>query len=200
MIKEPILEGPPVRIEETDALIAVDVQNDFCPGGALPVQGGANVVPAINRLSPTFHTLVFSRDWHPPDHCSFSDTPEFRDGSWPVHCVQHSPGAEFHGDLIVPLDAKIIDKATEPDTEDYDAFQDSDLTEYLRSRGVRRVFVAGLATDYCVKFTALSSAREGFETWLVLDGCRGVAEATTKAALEEMKQAGVKTCRSPELE
>ena len=185
-----------MEVSASDALIVVDVQNDFCPGGALPVPGGDNVVRAINRLSPSFDTLVFSCDWHPGDHCSFSDAPEFRDGSWPPHCVQHSPGAEFHGDLMVPLDAWVVHKGTDPEREAYDAFQDTGLAEYLRGRGVQRVFVAGLATDYCVKATALSALREGFETILVKDACRGVAEDTTAAALAELAGAGVVACTS----
>jgi len=189
-----------MEITPHDALIVVDMQNDFCQGGALPAPGGEQAVHALNKLVTRFDTVAYSRDWHPQDHCSFSDTPEFRDKSWPVHCVQHTPGAEFHGDLIVPLDAQIFSKGTDPDKEAYDAFQaEEDLAAFLRDRQVRRVFVGGLATDYCVKSTALSALREGFETWLVEDGCRGVAPESTAAAFEEMQQAGIKRCRSGEI-
>lgn len=189
-----------MKVQESDALIVVDVQNDFCPGGALPVPCGDQVVPVINRVMVYFEHLVFSRDWHPQDHCSFSDTPAFRDGSWPVHCVQDSPGAEFQGDLRVPLDAHVVSKAAEPDSEAYSAFSGTDLEQELHRRGVSRVFVTGLATDYCVKFTALDAIKAGLDAVLIEDGCRGVAEATSAAALEEMKQAGVQVCHSGQLE
>ena len=188
-----------MKVKDTDALIVVDVQNDFCPGGALPVLGGDMAVPAINRVMEKFQHLVFSRDWHPSDHCSFASSPEFRDGSWPAHCVQHSPGAEFHGDLRVPLDAVIVDKGAEPDQEAYSAFAGTGLAETLRKRSVERVFVAGLATDYCVKSTALDALEEGFQAVLIEDGCRGVADETTQAALDEMRKAGVIACRSGEV-
>lgn len=185
-----------MKIRDTDALLVVDVQNDFCPGGALAVCGGDQVVSPINRVMGPFDHLVFSRDWHPRDHCSFSDAPEFRDGSWPEHCVQDSPGAEFHGDLRVPLDAIFVYKATHAEKESYSAFDETGLADTLRRRGVNRVFIAGLATDYCVKTTALEALREGFEVVVIEDGCRGVAKETTEAALEEMKAAGVRFCRS----
>ncbi|HEX73456.1 MAG TPA: nicotinamidase [Candidatus Hydrogenedentes bacterium] len=188
-----------MRVGETDALIVVDVQNDFCPGGALAVPNGDTVVSPINRIMEMFDHLVFSRDWHPRDHCSFSDAPEFCDGSWPQHCVQNSPGAEFHGSLRVPLDAIFVNKGEEPDKEAYSAFSEGTLAETLRARGVTRVFIAGLATDYCVKSTALDAVRAGFETVLLLDACRGVAPESTEAALEEMKAAGVFICKSGDL-
>lgn len=187
-------------VNESDALIVVDVQNDFCPGGALPVRGGDGVVLAINRVADKFAHVAFTRDWHPGGHCSFSETPEFRDGSWPVHCVQDSPGAEFHGDLRVPQDALVVDKGTDPGIEEYGGFSGEELEGYLRDRGVKRVFIAGLATDYCVKETALGAVRAGFATVLIEDGCRGVAEDTTAAALAEMRLAGVSLCRWGELE
>ncbi len=188
-----------MKIDESDALIIVDVQNDFCQGGALPVPRGEQVARVINRLMIHFDHLVFSRDWHPQDHCSFSDAPEYRDGSWPVHCVEDSPGAEFHGDLRVPLDACFVNKGTDPDVEAYSAFDGTGLAAELRRRGVQRVFVAGLATDYCVKSTALDAVRAGFETVLVEDACRGVAPETTAAALETLNEAGVRMCRSSEV-
>lgn len=185
-------------IQDSDALIVVDVQNDFCPGGALPVLGGDQVVPVINRAMCHFDTIVFSRDWHESGHCSFSANPEFRDGSWPPHCLQDTPGAEFHGSLRVPLDALLISKAEIE--ESYSAFDRTGLAEQLRAKHIQRIFVAGLATDYCVRATALDGMREGFETWLITDGCRGVSPETTKAALAEMENAGVHLCRSEEFE
>lgn len=188
-----------MRIKDSDALIVVDVQNDFCRGGALPVEHGEQVVPHINRMLIKFDIVVFSRDWHPHDHCSFSDEPAFCDGSWPPHCVQDTPGAEFHGDLHVPLDALIVDKATEPEIEAYSAFEGTDLAARLRKKGVNRVFVAGLATDFCVRATALDARKAGFEAVLVEDACRGVARESTEAALREMDAAGVIRCRERDI-
>lgn len=173
-----------------DALIVVDVQNDFCPGGALPVPGGDAVVETINRLLPLFKHVVFSRDWHPADHCSFSAAPEFMDGSWPPHCVQNTPGAALHPGLRVPPGALIVDKGFSADHEAYSAFQETGLAEALRKRRVKRVHVTGLATDYCVKSTVFDAIREGFSAVLILDGCRGIAQSSEHEAIEEMKEAG----------
>lgn len=187
-----------MKVEETDALIVVDVQNDFCPGGALPVPGGSNVVSPINQAMCFFDHIVFTRDWHETDHCSFGYPPEFKDGSWPPHCVQDTPGAEFHGSLRVPLDALVVDKGQTE--ENYEAFSCSNLAERLRAKGIRRIFVAGLATDYCVKATALAAVQKGFETCLIADACCGIAPGTTEAAVREMEAAGIRLCRSGELE
>lgn len=190
-----------MNVEDTDALIVVDVQNDFCPGGALPVADGHMVVPALNKIIPKFHRIVFSRDWHPQDHCSFSDQPEFKDGSWPDHCVQDSPGAEFHGGLIVPMDAFLVSKGTRADAEAYSAFHgDQPLLDKLQAWGIQRVFVGGLATDYCVRATVLDSIASGFATWLIRDACKGVSPATEEAALEEMRAAGAHTARTGDFE
>lgn len=187
-----------MKVQSTDALVVVDVQNDFCPGGALPVDEGHKVVPVINGLVPRFEHLVFTRDWHPPNHCSFADPPEFIDGSWPEHCVADSPGAEFPGDLFVPAAAFVINKGTEPDREAYSGFSGTDLAEQLRLRGVHRLFVCGLATDYCVQQTALDGIRNGFEVLLVENACRGVnfPPGSVARAIEEMCQAGVRVCWS----
>ena len=191
-----------MKVEPTDALVVVDVQNDFCPGGALPVDEGHRIVPVINKMFPLFSRVVMTRDWHPQDHCSFADPPEFVDGSWPEHCVQDTPGAEFHGDLHVPADAVITDKATEPDREDYSGFSNPALAGQLRQWGVQRIFVCGLATDYCVKHTALDGVREGLLVFLVENACRGInfPPDATAAAVEEMQQAGVRVCWSGDLE
>lgn len=188
-------------VDDTDALIVVDVQNDFCPGGALPVADGHMVAAPLNRVIPKFRRIAFSRDWHPCDHCSFSDQPEYKHGSWPEHCVQDSPGAEFLGDLIVPMDAFIVSKGTQPDTEAYSAFQgEKSLADKFHAWGIRQVFVAGLATDYCVRATVLDSIHLGFPTFLLIDACKGVAPATEEAAIEEMRAAGVHTVRTGDLE
>ncbi|HNR31845.1 MAG TPA: nicotinamidase [Candidatus Hydrogenedentes bacterium] len=188
-------------VQDTDAIIVVDVQNDFCPGGALPVTDGHLVVAAINHIIPKFHRAVYSRDWHPRDHCSFHEPPDYRDGSWPEHCVEDSPGAEFHGDLIVPMDALVVSKGMNRDKEAYSAFDgEPDLVEKLQGWGIQRLFVTGLATDYCVRATALDALGHGFDTYLVADGCRGVARETEEAAIEEMRAAGVHMVRSGDFE
>lgn len=186
-------------VNDTDALIVVDVQNDFCPGGALPVPGGEGVVRVINPLQLKFDRLYFTRDWHPQDHCSFSLEPTFQDGSWPAHCVQDSPGAEFQGDLHVPSDAVIISKGTDPDKEAYSGFQDTDLEKQLHDAGIKRVFVAGLATDYCVKATALDAVKAGFQVVLVENGCRGVNDEVGKEAIAAMRAAGITVCRGADI-
>jgi len=191
-----------MTIKSSDALIVVDVQNDFCPGGALGVEGGDAVIPLINSLVPLFITRIFTRDWHPPDHCSFANEPEFRDGSWPAHCIADTPGAEFHPDLAVPADAHLISKATTADQEAYSGFQGTALAERLRARGIDRVFVCGLATDYCVKQTALDAHAAGFDTIVIEDACRGVDNPPGSAdkALADLEAAGVRRVRAGDLE
>ncbi len=185
-----------------DALIVVDVQRDFCPGGTLGVPGGDEIVPVINRIVPFFGRWVYTRDWHPPDHLSFSERPEFRDGSWPPHAVQGTPGAEWCADLEMPMNAILVSKATEPDREAYSAFQVErfDLAWFLRHRKVERVFITGLATDYCVRQTALDARAAGFAVYLVEDAVRGVAPDTTATALADMDAVGVTRLRSELLE
>ena len=177
----------------------MDLQNDFCPGGALPVEEGHHIVPVINRILPLFGHVLMTRDWHPLDHCSFADPPGFVDGSWPQHCVQNTPGAEFHGDLQIPVDTVIINTATEQ--EGYSGFSNPELIAHLRQWGAQRIFICGLATDYCVKHTALDGLREGFHVFLVEDACRGInfPPGLTAQAIEEMKQAGGRVCRSGDL-
>jgi nicotinamidase/pyrazinamidase len=191
-----------MNVLPTDALIVVDIQNDFCPGGALAVDGGDAIVPGINALVPTFAHCAFTRDWHPPNHCSFSDNPEFVDKSWPVHCVQHTPGAAFHPALHVPENAWIISKATDPDREAYSDFENTNLASELRTRGVKRIFVCGIATDYCVKATALDGLRNGFAVVLIEDLCRAVDNppGSGQAAVNEMEGAGIQVMPSGALQ
>jgi nicotinamidase/pyrazinamidase len=174
----------------SDALIVVDLQVDFCPGGALPVPDGDAVVPGANRaLAATGWLTVATRDWHPPDHCSFAP----QGGIWPVHCVAGTPGAAFHPALDMRRVRWVIDKATTRDAEAYSGFQGTDLAARLRAGGIRRLFVCGLATDYCVKATALDGRQAGFEVVLLTDAARGVEvhEGECAAALEEMRAAGI---------
>ena len=177
------------------ALIAVDVQNDFCPGGALAVAEGDRVVAVLNRLMPRFETVVATQDWHPADHRSFAA----RGGEWPEHCVAGTPGAELHPELDQgPIDIRIR-KATTSEAEAYSGFDGTDLAAQLRARGVRRVFVGGLALDYCVDATALDAARAGFETFVIRDATRAVFPEQSTAKEESWRAAGVKTVTSDEL-
>jgi nicotinamidase/pyrazinamidase len=184
-----------------DALLVVDVQRDFCPGGSLAVPDGDRVVPLINRLRPLFAHVAFTRDWHPPDHVSFGDPPQYRDKSWPPHCVQGTTGAAFHPELVVPTDAFVVSKGTDPAREAYSGFQatEDDLAGWLRLHSVTRVFVTGLATDYCVRATSLDARTAGFAVVLVEDATRGVAPDTTTAALEDMQAAGVVRVRTADV-
>jgi nicotinamidase/pyrazinamidase len=163
-----------VDLDRHDAVLIVDVQVDFLPGGNLAVRGGHEVVPALNRyvaLARRKEVPVFaSRDWHPRDHCSF----RARGGSWPEHCVAGSPGAAFAPGLALPRDAVIISKATSRDSDAYSAFQGTDLAQRLREAGVKRLLVGGLATDYCVLNTVLDARKAGFEVLLLADAIRAV--------------------------
>jgi nicotinamidase/pyrazinamidase len=176
------------------ALIVVDVQNDFCPGGALAVKEGDKVIPPLNALVDAFTAsnlpVCFTRDWHPPDHCSFKEN----GGPWPSHCVRNTTGAEFHPDLRVPDNALVVSKATEPDEEAYSGFQGTDLSSTLKSMGVTELFVGGLATDYCVKNTVGDALREGFLVNVLTDCVRGVNLKRTDSAkaLRWMKVRGAK--------
>jgi nicotinamidase/pyrazinamidase len=163
-----------VDLERQDAVLIVDVQVDFLPGGNLAVQRGDEVVPALNRylaLARRKGVPVFaSRDWHPRDHCSFRP----QGGPWPEHCVAGSPGAAFAPGLELPDDAVIISKATGSDSDAYSAFQGTDLARRLRELGAKRLLVGGLATDYCVLNTVLDARKAGFEVRLLADAIRAV--------------------------
>ena len=182
-----------VRVRPFDALVVVDVQVDFMPGGALPVPGGDEIVGRVNDYVELFTragaTVVLTRDWHPPNHVSFKT----RGGPWPPHCIQNTPGASFHPRLRVPREALVVSKATDPDREAYSGFEGTELDAELRRRGVRRVFVCGVATDYCVKATALDAVRLGYQVFLLADAVRGVnvPPNSVQRALEEMLDAGV---------
>ena len=180
-----------VRVNpDTDALLIVDVQRDFCPGGALAVPQGDRIVPAINRLLDlTQWVTVATRDWHPRDHCSF----KAQGGFWPSHCVADTDGAAFHPELGVSQIRHVVSKAVTKDAEAYSGFQGTDLARRLQTSDIRRVFVCGLATDYCVKATALDARRAGLEVFVIEDAIRGVEvhPGDCAAALAEMKAAGI---------
>ncbi|MCS7254338.1 MAG: bifunctional nicotinamidase/pyrazinamidase [Armatimonadota bacterium] len=181
-----------LKLTAKDALIIVDVQRDFCHGGALAVPNGDAVVEPLNSYVEAFKAtglpIVATRDWHPPNHVSFRE----RGGLWPPHCVQGTTGAEFHPDLKLPEDAIVISKATHPDEEAYSGFEGTELAELLRGKGITRLFVGGLATDYCVKMTVLDALRLGFTTLLLEDAIKGVDvnPGDSERAIEEMLSNG----------
>jgi nicotinamidase/pyrazinamidase len=186
-------------MQAKDALIVVDVQNDFCPGGALAVPSGDRVVPVLNRYIEKFKNaerpVYATRDWHPEKTGHFTAF----GGKWPPHCIQRTQGAEFHAELRLPEDAVIISKGTRPDEDSYSGFdgvdsQGTGLVDLLRRQGVNRLFVGGLATDYCVKHTVLDGLAEGFEVIFLEDGSRGVdlQPGDSERAVQEMTRAGAK--------
>ena len=194
-------------VDGNDVLIVVDVQNDFCPGGALAVPRGDEVVPIINRLAARFRNVVLTQDWHPPGHLSFASShpgkqpyqtitaPYGPQILWPDHCVQETPGAEFHPALHVPRAALVLRKGMDPAIDSYSTFYENDRTTptglvgYLRERGFSRVFLAGLAFDFCVRYSAEDAKREGFTVFVVEDACRGIdvdgSVAATRTSLAE---------------
>lgn len=174
-----------------DALLIIDFQNDFTPpAGALAVEQGDEIAWRINELASSgrYALVVATRDWHPANHASFADY----GGPWPVHCVQGSWGAEFHPALDMASVQKVVDTGYEPDLEGYSAFEKTDLAKLLRERGITKVTVVGLATDYCVKHTALDALREGFKVEIDTDAMRAVnvTPGDDQRAIEEMLAAG----------
>jgi nicotinamidase/pyrazinamidase len=202
-----------------NALIIVDVQNDFCPGGALPVPEGDAVVPVINRLQASYDLVVATQDWHPANHGSFAANHPGRAAGelielaglpqvlWPVHCVQHTPGAAFHPGLNLQRVARVFRKGMDPAIDSYSGFFDNGhraatgLSEFLHDHGIEEVHVCGLATDYCVRFTAMDAVGLGFRTVFVEDASRGVElhPGDVRQAIEEMRQNGVKVLQHPRL-
>jgi nicotinamidase/pyrazinamidase len=187
------------KLSSTDALVIVDVQNEFCPGGALEVPEGDQVVPVLNRWIKRARRaralIVATRDWHPPDHMSFAA----QGGPWPVHCVQETPGAAFHPDLTLPEDTVIISKGMAPEDEGYSGFEGTDLAQRLKDAGVRRLWVGGLALDYCVRATVLGGLEAGFEVHLIGDATRAVnlSPDDGRIAIQRMRSAGARIEGSP---
>ncbi|OHA47650.1 MAG: hypothetical protein A2806_03470 [Candidatus Terrybacteria bacterium RIFCSPHIGHO2_01_FULL_48_17] len=179
---------PQEELRHRSALIIVDVQNDFCPGGNLAVPDGDAVVSKINNAITYFDIVVASQDWHPQDHCSF-DT---QGGKWPEHCIAGTSGANLHAVLDTARITHIVRKAYKKDQDAYSAFDGTGLAEMLRALGITEVFVCGLALDYCVKATALDARKAGFNTWYILNACRGVAKNTSEQAEREMQGVGIK--------
>jgi nicotinamidase/pyrazinamidase len=195
---------------DRDVLLVVDIQNDFCPGGALAVPGGGEIVPAVNRLARDFAHVVLTQDWHPAGHSSFASAhpgmapfatvtmPYGAQILWPDHCVQGSDGAAFHPGLDIPHAELIVRKGFHKTIDSYSAFQENDrktptgLASYLRERGFERVTLCGLATDFCVLNSALDARAAGFAATVVLDSCRGLdVDGSLARSLDEMRSAGV---------
>ncbi|NVN87798.1 MAG: bifunctional nicotinamidase/pyrazinamidase [Rhodopseudomonas sp.] len=200
----------PIRINDDDLLLIIDVQNDFCPGGALAVADGDAVVPVINHLAEQFAHIVLTQDWHPSGHSSFASShpgaaafegiamPYGQQTLWPDHCVQGTPGAAFHPRLQTERAEMIIRKGFRTEIDSYSAFYENDrrtptgLSGYLRERSLRRIFLAGLATDFCVYYSAVDARRLGFDAVLVEAGCRAIDLAgSLSAAWVGMEAAGV---------
>ncbi|WP_420994299.1 bifunctional nicotinamidase/pyrazinamidase [Cupriavidus sp. 30B13] len=201
-----------------DCLLVIDVQNDFMPGGALAVPHGDEVVPVVNRLAQAFEHVVVTQDWHPAGHASFAAShagaqpfqaialPYGQQVLWPVHCVQDTPGAALHGGLRVPHARLVIRKGHHRDVDSYSAFMEADratrtgLAGYLREHGVRRVFCAGLATDYCVAWSALDARAAGFEAAVIEDACRAIdLDGSLERAWQDLSAAGVQRLQSADV-
>jgi nicotinamidase/pyrazinamidase len=207
-----------VKPDASSALVVVDVQNCFVTGGTLPVKQGEDVVPVINRIAKGFENVVITQDWHTKGHASFASThsgkkpfeaikmPYGMQVLWPDHCVQGTADANLHKDLDIPHAQVIVRKGFHKDVDSYSAFLEADrktatgLGAYLKSRGIKRLFVTGLATDFCVAWTALDARKAGFETWVVEDATRAIdLNGSLAAAWKQMATSGVKRIQSGDL-
>jgi len=190
-----------IGIEAGDALLIVDVQNDFLPDGALAVPDGAAVIPALNRYIGHFRQrglpVIATRDWHPANHCSFRE----QGGPWPAHCVAGTPGAEFSSALHLPADTRIVSKAEQPEKDAYSGFDGTALHDTLQEAGVSRLFIGGLATDYCVLSTVQDALRLGYRVFLLADAVRAVDanEGDGMRAMADMRAAGAVMIRVAQL-
>ena len=204
-----------IEIGPQDALLVVDIQNDFCPGGALPIEGGDAIVPLVNALMPKFPRVVLTQDWHPAGHMSFASSHEGKRPFetitvaygeqilWPDHCVQGTSGAAFHEDFNPNIAGLIIRKGMDPEIDSYSAFYENDrksstgLAGYLKTLGVTRVFLTGLALDFCVRYSAEDAVREGFEAIVIEDACRAIdTEGSLAETLTSFEKLGVRTVPS----
>ncbi len=207
-----------MQISPRSALLVIDVQNDFTPGGQLAVPEGDQIVPLINRLAGLFKQVIIAQDWHPAGHASFASShpgrkpydvielPYGQQTLWPDHCVRATPGAEFHPELDLPHAQLVIRKGCNPDIDSYSAFLEADRTTvtglagYLKERGIDTVYMVGLALDFCVMFSALDARTAGFNAFVVLDACRAIdLQGSLAAATERMQLAGVGLIQSNDL-
>jgi len=218
LIGKDLRAAAPIKPDEKSALLVIDVQNCFLPGGSLAVKDGEQVVPVINRIAKGFANVVLTQDWHTVGHTSFAsahpgkkpfetiDLPYGTQVLWPDHCVQGTEGASLSKDLSIPQAQLIIRKGFHADVDSYSAFTEADgktttgLAAYLQARNLNRLFVAGLATDFCVAWTALDARKAGFETYVVEDACRGIdTQGSLAKAWAEMDKAGVKRIQSGDI-
>lgn len=207
-----------IKIDDSSALIVVDVQNCFLPGGSLAVKDGDKVVPVINALAKSFSNVVMTQDWHTAGHVSFAsshagkkpfETVDLTYGKqvlWPDHCVQGTDGAGLSKDLTIPQAQLVIRKGFHKDTDSYSAFMEADgktstgLASYLKARKIKRIFVTGLATDFCVAWTALDGRKAGFDAYVIEDACRGIdTQGSLAKARADMAKAGVKRIQSSDI-
>ena len=207
-----------IKPDDTSALLVIDVQNCFLPGGSLAVKDGEQVIPVINRIAKGFANVVMTQDWHTAGHISFAsshdgkkpfETVDLAYGKqvlWPDHCVQGTDSALLSKDLSIPQAGLVIRKGFHKDVDSYSAFTEADgktttgLAAYLKARNLQRLFVAGLATDFCVAWTALDARKAGFETYVVEDACRGIdAQGSLAKAWSDMDKAGVKRIQSGDI-
>lgn len=205
-------------MNKNQALIVVDVQNDFLETGSLPVPEGSKVIPVINKVMPLFQTVVLTQDWHPAEHKSFASNhedkkpydvttmPYGQQVLWPVHCVQNTKGAEIAETLAVKGTEFNVRKGTNPEVDSYSAFFEADgksktiLADWLREQGITEVFLCGLATDFCVSWSALDAVKEGFKTFIIEDACRGIdVGGSMEAAKQQWKDKGIETVSSDSL-
>ena len=210
-----VLAADKITPDAQSALVVVDVQNCFLPGGSLAVKDGEKVIPVINRLAKAFPNVVMTQDWHTPGHISFASShpgkkpfdvillPYGDQVLWPDHCVQGTDGAALSKDLNVPNAQLVVRKGFHPDVDSYSALLEADkktytgLTGYLKERGIKRLFVTGLATDFCVAWTAIDARMAGFEVYVVDDACRGIdAQGSLMKSWDAMTKAGVKKIQS----
>jgi nicotinamidase/pyrazinamidase len=218
IIPKQLLAATPIKPDDASVLLVIDVQNCFLPGGSLAVQEGNQVIPVINRIAKGFANIVMTQDWHTAGHVSFAsshpgkkpfETIDLKYGKqvlWPDHCVQGTEGAALSKDLSIPQAELIVRKGFHHDVDSYSAFTEADgktttgLAAYLKARKLQRLFVAGLATDFCVAWTALDARKAGFETYVVEDACRGIDNQGSMAkAWADMAKAGVKRIQSGDI-
>jgi nicotinamidase/pyrazinamidase len=218
VISKPLWAAASIKPDDTSALLVIDVQNGFLPGGSLAVKDGEQVIPVINRIAKGFTNIVMTQDWHTPGHISFAsshpgkkpfetiDLPYGKQVLWPDHCVQGTDGASFSKDLAIPKAELVVRKGFHQDVDSYSAFTEADgktttgLAAYLKARKLQKLFLAGLATDFCVAWTALDARKAGFETYVVEDACRGIdAQGSLAKAWADMAKAGVKRIQSGDI-
>jgi nicotinamidase/pyrazinamidase len=215
---KPIWAAGPIKIDDASALLVIDVQNCFLPGGSLAVKEGDQVVPVINKLAKGFTNVVMTQDWHTPGHISFAsshagkkpfETVDLAYGKqvlWPDHCVQGTDGASLSKDLAIPQAELIVRKGYHKDTDSYSAFTEADgktttgLAAWLKARKLQKLFIAGLATDFCVAWTATDARKAGFDAYVIEDACRGIdTQGSLAKAWADMAKAGVKRIQSSDI-